>query len=105
VVANTVAQSSIIGHHRPFRCPAGFREEAENEIVSAGGSRVQNSESAEVFGIGRSLGRRPIKHNYEGHTPVADDAERPAPYTFTILLATRQAVEEVVAVNNDRHTG
>ena len=58
-----------------------------------------------MLGIGRSLGRRPIKHNYEGHAPVADDTERPAPHTFPILLATRQAVEEVIAVNNDRHTG
>jgi len=104
LLTNTVAEGTVIGHHHPFRSSARGWKEAENEIVGAGGSRVANGELSEMFGIGRSDGCRPIKDHNQTYSSVAYSIESPAPHTVPVLLVTRQTVEEIIAVDDDRHS-
>ena len=103
--ANAVAEGTIIGYHNPIRSPGGQRKEAKDEIVGAGGSRVSNGEPSEIFRIGRAFGRWPVEDHYQTHPPLANSIERPAPHTVPILLVRRQTVEEIIAVDDDRHSG
>ena len=103
--ANAVAEGTILGHHNPIRSPGGQRKEAKDEIVGAGGSRVSNGEPSEMFRIGRAFGRWPVEDYCQTHPPLANRIERPAPHAAPALLVTRQAVEEIIAVDDDRHFG
>jgi len=104
-LTNTIAKGTIIGDHNPFRCSAGPWQEAKDEIVGAGGSGVSNGEASEVFGVGRSNGWWSVEDQCQAHSPVANSIERPAPHAVPILLRTRQTVEEIIAVDDDRHSG
>jgi hypothetical protein len=105
LIAYTVAKGPIVGDHHPLGSSAGPRKEAKDEIVGTRASRVPNCEPSEVFGVGRSNGRWSIKDQCQTHSPVANRIERSAPHTVPILLLTRQTVEEIIAVNDDRHSG
>jgi hypothetical protein len=95
----------IIGDHYPLRRSAGPRNEAKDEIVGAGGSRVPNRKSTQMFEIGRSDGRWSIEDEYQIHPPLANRIEGPTPHASPILLELRQTVKEVIAVDDDRHSG
>jgi len=104
LIANTIAEGPIVCDHHPSRSSAGLRKEAKDEIIGARRSRVPNGEPSEVFRIGGSNGRWSIENHCQTHSPLANGIERSAPNTFAILFLARQTVEEIVAVDDDRHS-
>ena len=57
-----------------------------------------------MLGIWRSNRRWSVEDHCQTHSPVANNIKRSSPHAVTILLLARQTVEEIVAVDDDRHS-